>query len=118
MGSVLELQRRGQPPFRVYISGDTLHRPWLKEVVDRSGPLDAAVLHLGGTKLLGLTVTMDGRQGADLMELLDPPVTVPVHHDDYRVFKSPLRDFLDEARGRGLDGRVRTVARGDTVSLR
>jgi L-ascorbate metabolism protein UlaG (beta-lactamase superfamily) len=117
MGSVLELHVPDAPVFRVYISGDTLYRPWLGDVVDRTGPLDAAVLHLGGTRILGLTVTMDGQQGSDLLELLDPPVAVPVHHDDYGVFKSPVGDFLDEARRRGLDGRIRTVGRGQVVQL-
>jgi L-ascorbate metabolism protein UlaG (beta-lactamase superfamily) len=117
MGSVLELEQPGRPVFRLYVSGDTLHRPWLREVVDRTGPLDAAVLHLGGTRILGITVTMDGRQGTDLLELLDPPVAVPVHHDDYGVFKSPLADVLAEATERGLRERVRTVHRGETVPL-
>ncbi len=118
MGSILELRRSDGPAFRVYVSGDTLYRPWLHEIVDRTGPLDAAVLHLGGTRILGITVTMDGGQGADLMELLDPRVTVPVHHDDYGVFKSPLQDFLDQGVSRGLRDRIRTVTRGETVSLR
>jgi L-ascorbate metabolism protein UlaG (beta-lactamase superfamily) len=117
MGSVLELERPGQPVFRVYISGDTLFRPWLRDVVERTGPLDAAVLHLGGTRVLGMTVTMDGAQGADLLELLDPPVGVPVHHDDYGVFRSPLGDFLAETARRGLRDRVRPVDRGETVDL-
>ena len=117
MGSVLELERPGRSPFRLYVSGDTLYRDWLRQVVERSGPLDAAVLHLGGTKILGITVTMDGRQGTDLLELLDPPVAVPVHHDDYGVFRSPLSDFLTEAEHRGLRQRVRTVGRGETVAL-
>jgi L-ascorbate metabolism protein UlaG (beta-lactamase superfamily) len=118
MGSVLELRRPDGHLFRLYVSGDTLHRPWLREVVDRTGPLDAAVLHLGGTRILGITVTMDGQQGADLLQLLDPAVAVPVHHDDYRVFKSPVQDFLDAASTRGLLDRVRTVTRGETISLR
>jgi L-ascorbate metabolism protein UlaG (beta-lactamase superfamily) len=118
MGTVLELERPGAQPFRVYVSGDTLHRPWLGEVVDRAGPLDAAVLHLGGTRILGITVTMDGEQGAELLQLLDPPVAIPVHHDDYGVFRSPLSDFLAEAGTRGLRERVRVAARGETVSLR
>jgi L-ascorbate metabolism protein UlaG (beta-lactamase superfamily) len=103
--------------FRLYVSGDTLHRHWLRQVVDRMGPLDAAVLHLGGTRILGITVTMDGQQGAELLQLLDPPVAVPVHHDDYGVFRSPLSAFLDEAGQRGLRDRVRTVARGETLPL-
>ena len=65
-------------------------------MVARTGPLDAAVVHLGGTRALGVLVTMDGSQGVDLVRLLKPSVTVPVHYDDYTVFRSPLQDFLDE----------------------
>jgi L-ascorbate metabolism protein UlaG (beta-lactamase superfamily) len=118
MGSVLELIRDGAVSWRGYISGDTLYRPFLGEVLERCGPLDAVVPHLGGTKALGVTVTMDARQGADLVELLKPPVTVPVHFDDYGRFMSPLVDFVAEVGRRRLPGELRTVSRGDTVSLR
>lgn len=118
MGSVLELRDGSASPFRVYVTGDTLFRPWLGEIVERTGPIDAIVLHLGGTRVLGLLVTMDGSQGADLVELMRPPVAIPVHHDDYTVFRSPLSDFVDECGRRGLDGRIQTVGRGETVSLR
>jgi L-ascorbate metabolism protein UlaG (beta-lactamase superfamily) len=117
MGSVLELDDGGSAPFRLYLSGDTLYRPWLREVVARTGPLDAAVVHLGGTRVLGVLVTMDGRQGVDFVRLLKPSVTVPVHYDDYTVFRSPLQDFLDECRSRGVPSEVRPVTRGATVSL-
>jgi len=40
-----------------------------------------------------------------------------VHYDDYRVFRSPLADFLQRASDAGLSTEVRTVARGDTVPL-
>jgi L-ascorbate metabolism protein UlaG (beta-lactamase superfamily) len=118
MGSVLELVRDGEVRWRGYISGDTLRRPWLAEVLERCGPLDVLIPHLGGTKALGVTVTMDGRQGADLVEMLRPPVTVPVHYDDYDRFKSPLGDFVTEVRRRRLPGQLRTAVRGDTISLR
>jgi L-ascorbate metabolism protein UlaG (beta-lactamase superfamily) len=118
MGSVLELVRDGDVTWRGYISGDTLYRPFLSEVLERCGPLDVLIPHLGGTKVLGLTVTMDARQGADLVELLKPPVTVPVHYDDYDRFRSPLGDFLAEVGRRELPGELRPVGRGDTISLR
>ena len=117
MGSVLELDDGSGSPFRLYVSGDTLYRPRLREVVSRTGPLDAAVVHLGGTRAFGVLVTMDGRQGVDLVRLLQPDVTVPVHFDDYTVFRSPLQDFLDECRSRGVPSEIRTVTRGATVSL-
>jgi L-ascorbate metabolism protein UlaG (beta-lactamase superfamily) len=119
MGSVIEFVRDGgDVSWRGYISGDTLYRPYLGEVLERCGPLDVLIPHLGGTRALGLTVTMDARQGADLVELLKPPVTVPVHYDDYDRFKSPLGDFLAEVGRRELPGELRTVGRGDTISLR
>jgi len=118
MGSVLELVQDGDVTWRGYISGDTLYRPYLGEVLERCGPLDVLIPHLGGTKVMGITVTMDARQGADLVELLKPPVTVPVHYDDYSRFRSPLGDFLAEVGRRQLPGELRTVGRGDTISLR
>lgn len=118
MGSVLELIRDGEVRWRGYISGDTLYRPVLGEVLERCGPLDVLIPHLGGTKVLGVTVTMDARQGADLVELLKPPVTVPVHYDDYTLFRSPLGDFVAEVGRRELPGELRAVGRGETVSLR
>jgi L-ascorbate metabolism protein UlaG (beta-lactamase superfamily) len=117
MGSVLELFHGTDLAHRLYVSGDTLYRTWLSSVVERTGPLDAAILHLGGTRVLGVLVTMDGAQGADLVQLLRPGVSVPVHHDDYGVFASPLDDFLDEWRRRRLSGVVRVVRRGQRVSL-
>jgi len=118
MGSVVELVRDGAVTWRGYISGDTLYRPFLGEVLERCGPLDVLIPHLGGTKALGLTVTMDARQGADLVQLLTPPVTAPVHYDDYDRFASPLGDFVAEVGRRELPGQLRAAHRGETISLR
>ena len=122
MGSVLELVRGGvagpEVTWRGYISGDTLYRADIGQVLERCGPLDVVIPHLGGTKALGFTVTMDGRQGADLVELLKPSVVVPVHFDDYTRFSSPLGDFVAEVATRQAPGEIRTVGRGQTISLR
>ena len=118
MGSVLELARGGEVSWRGYISGDTLFRPFLGEVLERCGPLDVVIPHLGGTRVAGVLLTMDAQQGADLVELLKPPVTVPVHFDDYDRFASPLGDFVTAVADRRLPGELRTVQRGETISLR
>jgi L-ascorbate metabolism protein UlaG (beta-lactamase superfamily) len=117
MGSVLELEEGTDLRLRVYITGDTLFRTWLEEIPRRTGPLDAAVVHLGGTRVLGMLVTMNAEQGADLLELLQPRVAVPVHFDDYTVFRSRLEDFATVCSRRRLVTDVRFVGRGDTVSL-
>jgi L-ascorbate metabolism protein UlaG (beta-lactamase superfamily) len=119
MGSVLEYARDdGRPALRIYITGDTLLIDELREIPRRHPDLDVAVLHLGGTTLPGgLVVTMDAQQGADLVEVLGVPANVPIHYDDYGVFKSPLSAFRAEVERRGLDPVVRYVERGQTIAL-
>jgi len=119
MGSMLEFgPLSGEVTLRLYVSGDTLLVDDLREIPQRYRDIDAAVLHLGGTRLPGgLMVTMDARQGADCLELIDPGMAVPVHFDDYALFTSPLSDFRAEVTRRGLAGRVTFVDRGDTVTL-
>nr|WP_205709014.1 MBL fold metallo-hydrolase [Kineococcus siccus] len=117
MGSVLEFgPAGGDPEVTVYVTGDTLNVPELAQVPARYPHVDLAVVHLGGTTLPGgLVVTMDGVQGADLLDLVRPAAAVPVHVDDYGVFRSPLSDFQAELARRGTGSLVRYVARGETA---
>jgi L-ascorbate metabolism protein UlaG (beta-lactamase superfamily) len=125
MGTMLEIgPPDGSVRRRLYISGDTLLIEELSEIPVRFKTIDAGVLHLGGTRLpagdrlpFGLTVTMDGRQGTELVEKLKLPKVVPVHFDDYSVFASPLSDFTDEMKRRGLADRILEVGRGDCVTI-
>ncbi len=123
MGSMLEFSTDAGPvEMRLYLSGDTLMVDDLAEIPRRFPRVDNGVLHLGGTRIpagwrFGRLVTMDATQGADLVQLVDPTVAVPVHHDDYPVFTSPLADFRAEIDRRGLLDRVRFVERGGTVPL-
>jgi L-ascorbate metabolism protein UlaG (beta-lactamase superfamily) len=119
MGSMLELGPvTGQTECRLYISGDTLMYGGLKAIPVRYPRIDIAVLHLGGTTLPGgLLVTMDGAQGAELLDLLRPGAAMPVHYDDYSLFRSPLSAFKAEVERRGLTDRVRYAKPGETVAF-
>jgi L-ascorbate metabolism protein UlaG (beta-lactamase superfamily) len=117
MGSVLEHVVDGLVRRRVYVSGDTLTGAHVDEVRERFPDIDAAVVHLGGTRVLLRTVTMDAVMGVDFVERSGPKVVVPVHHDDYTVFRSPLSDFVHRARAHGLGTTLRCPGRGDVVSL-
>ena len=116
MGSVVELSTGDRLRLRLYITGDTLHGPHLAEIPRRCGEIGAMLIHLGGTRVLGMLVTMDDVQGVETTHLIRPGLTVPIHYDDYRVFKSPLADFLTRARDQGLRG-IQPITRGDTVAL-
>jgi len=117
MGSIIDLERAGRRLLRLYVTGDTLYRPELAEIPARFPDIDAMLVHLGGTRILGFLVTMDGRQGVDLMRLVNPKVTLPIHYDDYRVFRSPLTDFLGAAARHDLRPAIQTLRRGDTRPL-
>jgi L-ascorbate metabolism protein UlaG (beta-lactamase superfamily) len=123
MGSMLEFAD-GSARRRLYVSGDTLFVDELREIPVRFQSIDAGVLHLGGTRLpfgrhlpFGLTVTMDGRQGADAVDLLNLPRVIPVHFDDYGVFASPLSDFVEEMKRRGLADRLIELDRGSSATV-
>ena len=117
MGSLLVHRIGGQINRRVYLSGDTLTGGHLDEIRERHSDIDVAVIHLGGTRVLFATVTMDGRQGLDCIRRVRPRVTVPVHYDDYRAFCSPLSDFLSEVSSDAEGWRIETPVRGQTLAL-
>jgi L-ascorbate metabolism protein UlaG (beta-lactamase superfamily) len=117
IGSVIDWEVAGERRLRLYITGDTLCRPWLREIPERLPGIDVMLAHLGGTRVLGVLLTMDAKQGTDLVELIRPSLTLPIHYDDYTVFRSPLSDFQSEVHRRQLDRLVRPIFRGETVGL-
>jgi L-ascorbate metabolism protein UlaG (beta-lactamase superfamily) len=121
IGTVLDLETQEpggwRRDLRVYVTGDTLNVPRLREITERFPDIDVMITHLGGTRVLGVLVTMDDRQGTDLVERIRPRAVIPIHHDDYGVFTSPLSNFVAEMRRRGHAARLRIVDRGATVDL-
>lgn len=74
------------PSYRIYISGDTLLIPELADIPSRYPNIDLMLVHLGGTTIPSphvplLMVTMDARQGVELVRLIGPEVTIPVHFE-------------------------------------
>jgi L-ascorbate metabolism protein UlaG (beta-lactamase superfamily) len=119
MGSVLDFgPNTAAPTYRMYISGDTLIYDDLKAIPQRFPGVDLALLHLGGTRILGVfKVTMDGKDGVTLMQIVQPKKAIPIHFDDYDVFKSPLSDFAQAAKAAGLEQQVVFLAHGDTYTF-
>jgi L-ascorbate metabolism protein UlaG (beta-lactamase superfamily) len=119
MGSVLEFPGpAGRPAYRLYISGDTLVYDALKEIPRRFPDLDLGLFHLGQTTILGLVmVTMDAAQGVEAIRIIDPDEAIPIHMDDYDVFKFSLEDFKRRVSEAGLADRVHYLERGETYTF-
>lgn len=127
---------------RIYISGDTLMVDELKEIPERykGQNIDLMLVHLGGTTIPSpsvplLMLTMDAKQGLELVRLINPDLTIPIHYEyvsaliignlalavltgfspfsDYDVFVSPLSDFKKAMDDAGLSGKVVYLDRKD-----
>lgn len=102
MGSVLEfLAPDGAVRYRIYITGDTLVIDGLKELPRRYPDLDLALLHLGGTEVLGTMVTMDGKQGVEMLRLTNPKRAI--RFTSTTMTSSSRRSPISNARSRQPD---------------
>jgi L-ascorbate metabolism protein UlaG (beta-lactamase superfamily) len=118
MGSVLTHVAGGEPRLRLYVTGDTVLGPHLEEIPARHPAIDVVVVHLGDTRIFFSQLSMNGEQGAEVLRATQARLAIPVHYDDYRVFRErSLEGFLRSAKGRG-PWQVVAPARGETVPLR
>ena len=120
MGSILDFAGASEDQrYRMYISGDTLVHDDIALIPHRFPAIDLAVLHLGGTRILKMIkVTMDGQDGVDMIRIIAPAHAIPIHYNDYDVFKSPLPEFVQAVRTAGLEKQVTYLKHGETYTFR
>ncbi len=115
MGSLLDFETdNGNSLMKLYISGDTLIHDDLKDIPKRFPNIDLALIHLGGTRILGVMLTMDDEQGVEIINIVRPQTAIPIHYNDYDVFKSPLGDFKRSAESVGLTDKIVYLSHGET----
>lgn len=117
MGSMLEFFRGDRVAFRMYITGDTLVHDRLEQIPRRYPDIDLALIHLGGTRIMGILLTMDAAQGVKALRIVQPKVAVPIHYNDYTVMKDPLSAFKLKAEEENLPTEIRFVSHGDVLSF-
>lgn len=116
MGGVLDFSGAGDP-VRCYVTGDTLLHEELEAIPVRFPGIDLCLVHLGGTRIAGITLTLDGPGGAALLRMVAPRAAIPVHFDDYTVFRSPLSEFREAVGGRSGSTEIVYLGRGETYHL-
>ncbi len=118
MGSMLEFETgAGRTALRLYITGDTLVFDDLHEIPKRYPDIDLGLFHLGGTTIMGILLTMDAEQGVEAVRIVNPRRVIPIHYNDYEVFKSPLEDFKRAAEEAGLSERMIYLSHGETYDF-
>jgi L-ascorbate metabolism protein UlaG (beta-lactamase superfamily) len=124
MGSILDFKVKEEDTdsssrhlLRIYITGDTLVFDDIKEIPKRYSDINIALLHLGGTKVMGIMVTMDANEGLEMFNIINPRKAIPIHYNDYDVFKSPLEDFQHKVKEAGLEDRIHYLYHGETYTI-
>jgi L-ascorbate metabolism protein UlaG (beta-lactamase superfamily) len=118
MGSILDFQNINRSDLlRIYVTGDTMIFNDIKDISKRFPNVDIALLHLGGTTIMGIMVTMDAMQGINMFKLIDPKKAIPIHYNDYDVFKSSLDDFKKEVKENGLENRIHYLSHGEIYTF-
>ncbi|TQF01185.1 MBL fold metallo-hydrolase [Kitasatospora acidiphila] len=83
----------------VYVSGDNASLAVVKEIADRFGPVDTAMLFAGAARTIlfdGALLTLDSPQTAEAAAILGARRVVPVHFDSWGHFTEG-RDALEAA---------------------
>ena len=52
-----------------------------------------------------------------MIKIVNPKRAIPIHYNDYDVFKSPLSDFQREVKEAGLEDRVHYLSHGETYTF-
>ena len=131
MGSILDFKIKGyrndsnsnnnshnnNQLFRIYITGDTMVFDEIKEIPKRYPNVDLALLHLGGTTIMGIMLTMDAKEGLEMFNIIKPKKAIPIHYNDYDVFKSPIEDFQAKVKEAGIEDHVFYLKHGETYTF-
>jgi L-ascorbate metabolism protein UlaG (beta-lactamase superfamily) len=117
MGTLLDFSRGGQRMLRMYITGPTLMHDGIIEIADRFTDIDLCLIHLGGTKVGGILLSMDARQGVEVLRTISPRNVIPIHYDDYTLFKSSLSEFMQAVTDANLGCNIHCLDRGEKYRL-
>ncbi|MGW7440749.1 MBL fold metallo-hydrolase [Streptomyces sp. NPDC054849] len=109
VGEVVGFVLSGDGLPTIYVSGDNAQLPLVREIADRFGPVDTAVLFAGAVRTPVLDralLTLDSAQTAEAARILGARRIVPVHFDSWAHFTEGREQLVDAFTTAGLIGRV------------
>ena len=97
-GQVVGFVLNGEGLPTVYVSGDNASLDAVKEIADRLGPMDAAILFAGAPRIPALfegeLLVLDSAQAAEAATILGARQVVPVHYDGWAHFTEGRDDLI------------------------
>jgi L-ascorbate metabolism protein UlaG (beta-lactamase superfamily) len=105
----------------VYLSGDNASMSAVKDVADRVGAIDVAVLFAGAARVpakeRGRPLTLTSARAAAAAELLGAKVVIPAHVDGWAHFSEGVEEFAAAFDQAGIGDVLRVAAHGEWVDL-
>jgi L-ascorbate metabolism protein UlaG (beta-lactamase superfamily) len=105
----------------VYLSGDNASMTAVKDVADRVGRVDIAVLFAGAasvpTKERGRPLTLTAARAAAAAELLGAKAVIPAHVDGWAHFSEGVDEFVAAFDQAGISDVLRVTPHGEWIDL-
>jgi L-ascorbate metabolism protein UlaG (beta-lactamase superfamily) len=117
-GHMLDFSRNSDHLYRLYITGDTMLADSLEDIPRRYPDIDLGLIHTGGTTFLFTVVTMTGEQAVKAVEITKPHTAIPIHYNDFSVFRSGLDDFKKAAQASTTSTEFVYLAHGETYTFK
>jgi L-ascorbate metabolism protein UlaG (beta-lactamase superfamily) len=120
-GPVIGFHLAGDGLPGIYVSGDNASLDVVRQIAERAGPIDIAILFAGGAALPerfdGALLTLGNSGAAQAARILGARTVVPVHHDGWEHFSQDLAGLERAFADAGLADRLRVVAAGDVATI-
>ena len=121
MGPVIGFLLAGDDLPTVYVSGDNASVDVVREIVERAGTVDVAVLHIGAVRVPqwfgGEPLTLTSEAAAEAARVLEARAVVPIHCDGWTHYTEGSDEIVRRFEEAGLGDVLRVVADGEAVSL-
>jgi L-ascorbate metabolism protein UlaG (beta-lactamase superfamily) len=105
---------------RIYVSGDNASVDLVREIVERVGPVDIAVLFVGAarTRLFdGAPFTLTGELATEATKVLGARRVVPAHMDSWAHFTEGPAAITEAFTAAGLDSVLTMLEPGQSATL-
>ncbi|AXT85416.1 MBL fold metallo-hydrolase [Aeromicrobium sp. A1-2] len=110
----------GQTNGQLWMTGDTVLYPGLKDVASRLD-IGTMLLHLGSVRFRYLSgwlrYTMDAREGVELLDLVQPSTVIPVHYEGWSHFQQGRSAAEKVLSSSPHADRLRWLDRGESTSI-
>jgi L-ascorbate metabolism protein UlaG (beta-lactamase superfamily) len=106
----------GETPVRAYWTGDTVWFDEMREIQERSGPIDLLVSHLGAVGKDGPygMMTLDSKEAARVIELFQPKWVIPIHHHTFSHYVEPVSVLEELLAGTVYEERLKVLKEGES----